>query len=200
MRADRIGSRKVACRLSEFWVGVGLLCRFTFDHQFFRNPVGRKGLRLSCPLSVLVKPPCFKKMAGAATRRRRRESLLLYYVVVREIASAKSRRNSSSAKEPQCHPPPITYPDADPISYSGGFVQPAPFVFFRKSVPCITVATAHNFSAHRALRGIPVSLNALPPRHAIVGCISTNFKHHPTLNNTICATGRSQTATICMQK
>jgi len=88
--------------------------------------------------------------------------------------------------------------------------RPSPFIFqricstgplcsFRKSVPCITVATAHNFSARRALRGISVYLKALPMRHAIARCISANLKHHSMLKSKIYVTGCLQLSTICMQ-
>ena len=75
-----------------------------------------------------------------------------------------------------------------------------PLCFFQKLVLCITVATAPNFSARRALRGSPVSLNDLPLCHTVVGCISANYEHNPTLNNMICTTGCSERATICRQK
>ena len=110
----------------------------------------------------------------------------------------QSRRNSSSAKVPQRHPPPTTYPDARPLSYSGGFVQPAPF--FRKLVPVITVDSPHYFTPFHHRRGNYINLNALHICRDLAGCIFTIFNHQPTLNNTICATSRPQTPTICMQK
>ena len=48
--------------------------------------------------------------------------------------------------------------------------------------------------------GFRLVRTTIPLRHAVVGCISAKFEHNPTLNNTNCTTGCSETTTICRQK